>query len=365
MFKHIGEVKLYIQYKGIVISDILKNKLLNGYDCNHIKVNKLFFNIIDNKNNVPIYARIVDHNGYEIYEKNDEFYINVDGEEYNLRFNAKVASYNTIIGSKRAGDIARTKGHSHMAITMNHFCIYFHENKKCKFCSINQWPTNTESTLLELIEVIYCYQQNKEVKYISITGGTINHEDKGVLNIIRFIKKMRERGIVLPVSVECEPLNDENLFEQLKEVGVTSMSINLEMLDDDTRKRIMPGKGIIPFDTYLKSWKTAVRIFGKNQVFTNILMNSISKKNCMDRLETIISCGVIPSIGLLIPDKGSELYEYPYLDIESQKEFHEYNTKLLVNYGLNPYEVKSGCQKNGAYTPINEYYKYYYEREKK
>lgn len=359
MFKHIGEVKLYIQYKGIMIDEDLKNELMKNYDCNHIKVNKLFFGIIDKEDNVPIYARIVSQDGCKIFEKDDKYYINVDGEEHCVCFNEKPKSYAAKIGKKKAEDIVRTKGRSHLAITINHFCIYFQEGKKCLFCNIDRWPTNTESSLSELLEVIYCYQENNEIKHISITGGTINHEDKGINGIIQFIKKIRDIGVTLPISVECEPLNNEEFYKRLKEVGVTSMAINLEMLDDETRQRIMPGKGCIPFDTYLDNWKMAVSVFGKNQIFTNILLNSASKDNNIERLEKIVSCGVVPSIGLLIPDAGTELYDYPYLDFETQKSIHEINASLLVKYGLNPLEVKAGCQKNGAYTPINEYYKYY------
>ena len=147
-----------------MIDDELKKKLMERYDCNHIKVNKLFFGIVDNGERIPIYARIVSQDGCEIYEKNDKYFIRVDKEEFIVCFNEKPQSYETMIGTKKASDIARTKGRCHMAVTINHFCIYFYENKKCLFCNIDQWPTNTDRTISELIEVIYCYQESKDIK---------------------------------------------------------------------------------------------------------------------------------------------------------------------------------------------------------
>lgn len=75
-----------------------------------------------------------------------------------------------------------------------------------------------------------------------------------------------------------------------------------------------------------------------------------------DSLEKITSIGVIPSIGLLLPENGTQLSGLKLPDFNYQLKIHSFNTKCLFKYKLNPLLAKAGCPRNGSYSPTNEFY---------
>jgi biotin synthase-related radical SAM superfamily protein len=58
----------------------------------------------------------------------------------------------------------------------------------------------------------------------------------------------------------------------LREAGATAIGIHVESLDDEVRRRWMPGKGSVPMAEYKAAWDEAVRVFGRNRVSTYLLV---------------------------------------------------------------------------------------------
>jgi biotin synthase-related radical SAM superfamily protein len=177
-------------------------------------------------------------------------------------------------------------------------------------------------------------------------------------NVVSFVRKVRNKGVDLPIAVEFEPTKQYEYLEELKSLGVETVSCNIEMLQNDIRPLLMPGKGLISIDEYYRTWEKCVALFGESQVYTNVLLNSIeyNRNNIINQLRTITSIGVIPSLGLLIPEKGTELENIKLPDIEQQYEYHFYNNAYIQSNKLNPLNAKAGCPRNGAYSPVKEFY---------
>ena len=76
----------------------------------------------------------------------------------------------------------------------------------------------------------------------------------------------------LPIQVQCEPPADLAVLAELHEAGATAIGIHVESLDDDVRRRWMPGKATVPLAEYEAAWDEAVRVFGRNQVSTYLLV---------------------------------------------------------------------------------------------
>ncbi len=65
---------------------------------------------------------------------------------------------------------------------------------------------------------------------------------------------------------------DLAVLQDLYDAGARSIGIHVESLDDDVRRRLMPGKGSVPLAEYRAAWREAVRVFGWNQVSTYLLV---------------------------------------------------------------------------------------------
>ncbi len=356
-----GLIKLMLQNKGVFLKDDLRDEVIAGYNCFDVKMGKIFLYIRADQVNVkiPVYTVVSNkRDAYEIQQANGQYFIDMDGMRVDAGFYPQKEVYQKLIGARLAGDIVRVKADDHLAITINHYCKYFADGQQCKFCNIHKWPTQTHSTLQEIIEAAYLYQEQGEIKHLSITGGTGHGADKGLLKMIQFIIKLRDRGVSLPIAVEFEPIHNKEWLCTLASLGVKTISCNIELLGDIPRAQLMPGKGQIPFETYLKTWQDCIDVFGENQVYTNILLTAADEAGqFIPRAKEIIDAGVIPSIGMMLEQKGAEI-KIQLPELSTQISYFTEVVQRLKKVGLNPLKAKAGCAKNGGYSPINEFYTY-------
>ena len=352
-----GIIKLLLLNRGTYIDDILVQELSEKYDLYAIKSGNLAFNFMSNDNVVvPVYAKTTkDRTGFMIQKKDDKYFICIDNETIiNVSFYAMKSVYKNIILNKYAGDISRIKSDDHFVIVYNHNCKYVALGKKCAFCNIDKFSFRD---MHEVIKVAHLYQEKKEISHISITGGTGDGDDKGLIRIIDFIKSLRDEGVTLPISVEFEPVHDITLLRALHLLGVVSIYCNIEFISDDVRIKQMPGKGQNSFTSYVDTWEKCIGIFGKNQVHTNIILISEDDKTMfIPRVKSIIDIGVIPSITVMRePEDNSNNLALP--ELETQINYFKETVAYLRLKGLNPSKTLAGCAKDGGFSPIKEFYK--------
>ena len=263
-------------------------------------------------------------------------------------------------------DILNIEYEGHLALTAFHGCVYFSDGNPCKFCSIPKWKDSKDRSFSRLLKAVSLAIEVGDVRHISITSGTVATADRGIKHIVKLIDKITEHlggDIALPVFAEFEPPEDLSWIELLREKGVTSVSCNIEFLCDKQRKQLMPGKGIIPFTEYERTWKYCAELFGCNQVFSNILLTSDTiDHNAIDNLDKMLAIGVIPSPGVLYPDPNSIISTAEMVSFEQQDSFLSLIAEKIVQVGLNPLRVKAGCCRNGAYSAVNEYYQHTVEQ---
>jgi radical SAM protein (TIGR04043 family) len=76
----------------------------------------------------------------------------------------------------------------------------------------------------------------------------------------------------LPIQVQIEPPADLSVLAELHAAGAVSIGVHVESLDDEVRRKWMPGKGAVPMSEYEAAWDEAVRLFGRNRVSTYLLV---------------------------------------------------------------------------------------------
>jgi len=172
--------------------------------------------------------------------------------------------------------IARLHGANVLATTVVQTCIRYAEDQRCRFCTIEEslrdGSTVAAKTPAQLAEVAEAAVRLDGVTQMVMTTGTTAGPDRGARNLARSVSAVRHAVPGLPVQVQIEPPADLSVIGELHEAGATAIGIHVESLDDEVRRRWMPGKGSVPMAEYEAAWDESVRVFGRNRVSTYLLV---------------------------------------------------------------------------------------------
>ncbi len=172
--------------------------------------------------------------------------------------------------------LARLHGADVLATTVVQTCIRYAEAERCRFCAIEeslaQGSTTAVKTPAQLAEVTEAAVRLDGVKQLVMTTGTSAGRDRGARHLVRCVEAITAALPGFPIQVQIEPPADLAVLADLKRAGAVSIGIHVESMDDDVRRRWMPGKGSVPMDEYRAAWREAVRVFGRNQVSTYLIV---------------------------------------------------------------------------------------------
>ncbi|MFD5594874.1 MSMEG_0568 family radical SAM protein [Streptomyces griseorubiginosus] len=176
----------------------------------------------------------------------------------------------------RYEQIARLHGSDVLATTVVQTCIRYAESDRCRFCTIEEslrsGATVAAKTPAQLAEVAEAAVRLDGVKQMVMTTGTTTGPDRGARTLVRSVRAVLAAVPGLPIQVQCEPPGDLAWIRALHDAGATAVGIHVESLDDDVRRRWMPGKSTVPLAEYEAAWDEAVRAFGPNRVSTYLLV---------------------------------------------------------------------------------------------
>ncbi|GAB91504.1 MSMEG_0568 family radical SAM protein [Gordonia rhizosphera] len=172
--------------------------------------------------------------------------------------------------------IAKLHGANVLATTVVQTCIRYDEDQRCRFCSIEE-SLRSGSTIAvkrpeQLAAVARAAVDLDGITQMVMTTGTSAGRDRGARHLARCVRAVKAAVPDLPIQVQCEPPADLATITELREAGADAIGIHVESLDDDVRRRWMPGKSAVPLDEYRAAWAEAVRVFGRNQVSTYLLV---------------------------------------------------------------------------------------------
>jgi radical SAM protein (TIGR04043 family) len=172
--------------------------------------------------------------------------------------------------------IALLHGRDVLATTVVQTCVRYGEEQRCRFCtieeSLNAGATIAAKTPAQLAEVAEAAVRLDGVRQMVMTTGTTAGPDRGARNLVRCVRAVLAAVPGLPIQVQIEPPGDLSVIADLHAAGATAIGIHVESLDDDVRRRWMPGKGAVPMREYEAAWDEAVLVFGRNRVSTYLLI---------------------------------------------------------------------------------------------
>ncbi|NJR40308.1 MAG: MSMEG_0568 family radical SAM protein [Leptolyngbyaceae cyanobacterium CSU_1_4] len=247
-----------------------------------------------------------------------------------------------------------------LATTILQTCIRYGDTQtSCQFCAIGQSlasdRTIARKTPNQVAEVSAAAVRLDDVKHLVMTTGTPNVSDRGAAYLTECALAVKAR-IDLPIQAQCEPPDRFDWFERMKNAGIDSLGMHLEVVEPEVRERIMPGKATVPIAYYLDAFEAAVKVFGRGQVSTYLLAGLGDRQAALVEMsERLIQIGVYPFIVPFVPITGTPLAHHPAPDSQWMYALYEQVGKLLRQAEMSSKDMNAGCAKCGACSALSTF----------
>ena len=174
-------------------------------------------------------------------------------------------------------------------ITISERCIY-----DCKFCAVPKMMGQPKSRE-KIQKIVEDAAATGQLKAISLTSGVEISPEMEVLRAADLVRSLQCFNVPIGVSVCATP--DSNRI--LKEAGASEVKYNVETVDPDLFEQVCPGLNLHEIKSELGN---AVKIFGKNHVFTNIIVGlGESDKVLRSGIDELAEMGVLPVLRAVYP----------------------------------------------------------------
>ena len=254
--------------------------------------------------------------------------------------------------------IALLHGRDVLATTLLQTCIRFRDrSQSCQFCAIEQslddGRTVVRKTPAQVAEVAEAAVRLDGVRQLVMTTGTPNSDDRGARLMAETAAAVKAK-VAIPIQGQCEPPDDPIWYQRMKDAGIDSLGMHLEVVEPEVRRRILPGKAELTLERYYDAFEQAVAVFGRGQVSTYLLAG------LGDRAESLIACserliqlGVYPFVVPFVPIAGTPLQHHPAPSTDFMVGVYGAVAALLRASDISAAAMAAGCAKCGACSALS------------
>jgi len=269
--------------------------------------------------NIPLDENYTKYSPYTLKYDNDNFYIYEDFTKIEIELITPPDwLFNETADGTPFSNIISLHGRNTLCLSYHKCCDYVSEGVGCKFCSFNN-PISKTYELSNIKHVFKSAFERNSTYSVALSNGTIFDENKYVNHFGKIINIIKNINSDCKVSVEISPVSERSLSTLFK-YGVSSVFINIELVDDNIRKMICPGKSQISVNEYFKALSFSVEKLGHGMVSSVLIFGLERKEITIDTACKLIDIGVVP---VIIPFKP---YDHCYL-----KNFSITNADELLN----------------------------------
>ena len=345
------KMKADLLCRGAAISDKAREHLLAEHPDYFDKgfIDAVNMNIGGSNICVSIAEAFSKKSQYILDHDENGYFINSDGERKAVRFFHNMPKTNTVIDG-----MARLHSDNCINIWPSTNCCYDTPELKCQFCSLNP-KTQLPIKVKELCKGIKILTNNYPDYTLNFSGGTFGSPDLMVEYWIELASEIR-RFSNCPIAVEFAPPHDLSLLEKMKSAGINVVIMNIEIVSEELRKKILPGKSEITLEHYHKAFKRAIEVFGKGQVSSVMIGGLQPWEDILTECETLTEMGVFPTIMPFRPLDDCPLSTVNACDPDELIVASEILGELLRKHNLAPH-CQPGCTECGGCSIENDCYK--------
>lgn len=261
--------------------------------------------------------------------------------------------------------LARLHGRDVLATTVVQTCMRYEESQRCRFCaieaSLEAGATTAVKTPAQIAEVAEAAVRLDGVRQLVMTTGTSTGRDRGARHLARCVRAVKEAVPGLAIQVQCEPGADEaatvDLIADLHAAGADAIGIHVESLDDEVRRRWMPGKATVSLDRYRHAWSEAVRVFGSNRVSTYLLVGlGEDPDELVEGACALADAGVYPFVVPFRPLAGTLATDVDDAPAPSPEVVEDVTRRVaahLRGIGMRGADQAAGCAACGACSALS------------
>ncbi|WP_211530418.1 radical SAM protein [Methanocalculus chunghsingensis] len=218
-------------------------------------------------------------------------------------------------------------------ITVSERCI-FH----CRFCPVPKLHGGRKS-IETIIGLVQEASATGGLKAISLTSGVAISPEEEVEWIVEVVHALHSR-FDLPIGVSVYPTKDSSRL--LYDAGAVEIKYNVETMDPVIFATVCPDFSL---SEILDALREAVRIFGKNAVFSNFIIGlGEDDQTVLDGVTTLARMGVIPNLRPISPSplrEGEITIQRP--SQERLLYLAKKTVEILVRYGLDARSARTMC----------------------
>ena len=210
-------------------------------------------------------------------------------------------------------------------------CDYMAFGKGCKFCSTGI-RNEKEAIPFEIGEAAAIIGNHFVDAHICLGGGTYLPISYNVKYFSECIKEIRKRNEKIPIWIEMVPPTIEEL-NMLIDLGATSFGFNIEIWDDNKRKKFCPGKSSLSKSHYLNILEHAASLL-PNRVGSCLIVGLDTPQSIQSGIDELVSIGVHPCLLPFKPFDGAETEKQSLCDSKEFVELSYYCVEQMHNNGL-------------------------------
>lgn len=259
--------------------------------------------------NAPILERFVKKSPYYLDTHNGEFFIKAkDKILQNVVFPKRPPYYDKKTSDGEPMSKVGIMLGDRLAISITNSCLFWGTEDVCKYCSIglNKEQDLTLKTISQATETVVEAVSEGSANHVAINAGGLGGAGRGAELYAKYSCAIRKK-IDVHIAAQLLPPEDLEYVDLLKEAGYAEATYDMEIFDWETNWKISPGKAKIGLDHYLKVLERAVKVFGKGNVTSNLIVGLEPPESTAKGAEVLAQIGVIPKLIVFRPLVGTLL----------------------------------------------------------
>ena len=205
----------------------------------------------------------------------------------------------------------------------------------CKFCDIPYVAKYRTKSIDDLVESVQVALDDSALpaQHILISGGTPKPDDYEWQNEVYETVADAFPGVDVDVMMVSMPgLLDP---QHLKDVGIHGLSINIEMWNQETARKIMASKVKAGRQLYFDFIEEAVDVFGADGKVRSLILVGIEPiEDTLQGVEALAQIGCDPVLSPFRPDPATPMKDHPPPSVETLVEVYERSLEIVERYGV-------------------------------